>query len=117
MEIRERNVESVMCLDVQGRLVLCDEEHLLRNRINELLSRGNLQIVLNLKDVSQIDTTGLCALIAVKLAVDRAKGTIKLINLPARVISLLVITRIITLFDVCETEAEALNSFAMTTNV
>src|SRR5262249_34695965 len=92
-----------------GRLVRCDEDDALRSKVNDLLPGSCVNLVLNLKEVSQIDTSGLSALIAIKLAVDRSGGQVRLMNVPARVLSVLVITKIITLFDVIESEGEAVS--------
>src|SRR5262249_28103876 len=111
MEIRERQFGHVVCIDVEGRLVL-DMEDRLKDKVNSLLFQGQRDIILNLKDVSQIDTTGLAALTAVRRAADGNRGTIKLLNLPPRIYDLLVLTRLITLFEVFDSEAEAVSSFA-----
>lgn len=110
MEIRQRQLGSVVCLDVEGRLVLGVEQGL-KDKVNSLLLEGHRDILLNFKDVSQLDTTGLAAITAVRCAAERHRGTIKLLNLPMRVHSLLVITKLITLFDVFESEEDALSSF------
>ena len=79
--------------------------------MNSLLLEGHRDILLNFKEVSQLDTTGLAAITAVRCAAERHRGTIKLLNLPTRVHNLLVITKLITLFDVFESEEDALSSF------
>jgi anti-sigma B factor antagonist len=105
MQIQKRRLESSICLDVEGRLVTGVADRL-KNEVHDLLRRGHRDIVLSLRDVSQIDTSGLTALIAVRSAVLRKKGTITLTNLPSKVHDLLVITRLITAFDVYELESE-----------
>ena len=111
MEIRQRQVSSVVCLDVDGRLVIGVEDRL-KDTVNSLFLQGHRDILVNLKGVLQIDTTGLAAITAIRSAAERHRGTIKLLNLPQRVHDLLVITKLITLFDVFESEADALRSFA-----
>jgi len=106
MEIRQRDVGDAVCLDVAGRLVLPLEDGRLVDRVNTLLADGRRHIVLNLKDVSQIDTTGLASLTGVRRAAERAGAAVKLVNLPPRVHNLLVITKLITLFEVLDSEAD-----------
>ena len=113
MEIRERAVGKVVCLDVEGRLVVPIEDGRLADRVNSLLLEGHRHILLNLKEVSQIDTTGLASLTAVRRAAERAGAAIKLVNLPPRIHDLLVITRLITLFEVFDSEADAAGSFGL----
>ena len=110
MEIRQRQLGNVVCLDVDGKIVLGVED-VLKDKVNSLFLQGHRDILLNLKDVSQVDSCGLAAITAVKGAAERHRGTIKLLNLPSRVHALLVITKLITLFDVFESEADALASF------
>lgn len=110
MEIRQRQLGNVVCLDVEGRIILGVED-VLRDKVDSLFVQGHRDVLLNLRDVSQVDSCGLAALTAVKGAAERHRGTIKLLNLPSRVHALLVITRLITLFDVFESEADALSSF------
>jgi anti-sigma B factor antagonist len=111
MEIRQRQIGSVVCLDVAGRLVQGVEDNRLYDTVDSLLLHGQRQILLNFEEVSQVDTSGLAAITAARAAVVEQGGSIKLLNLPRRVHSMLVITRLITLFDVFESEAEALESF------
>jgi len=111
MEIRQRDFADLVCLDVEGRLVLPYEDGRLADRVNSLLLQGHRQIVLNLAGVSQIDTTGLASLTSVRQAAARAGAAIKLANLPPRVHNLLVITRLITLFEVLDAEAGATGGF------
>jgi anti-sigma B factor antagonist len=108
MEIRQRHVGSVICLDLQGRLISVDEDSVLKDKVNSLLFQGHRTILLNLEGVSHVDTTGLSALIAIRHAAERSGCSVKLLNLPGRVHSLLVVTRLITTFDVFDSEADAL---------
>ena len=109
MEIRQRHVGSVICLDLQGRLISVDEDSVLKDKVNSLLFQGHRTILLDLEGVSHVDTLGLSALIAIRNAVEKSGGSVKLLKLPARVHSLLVVTRLITVFDVFDSEADALN--------
>ena len=111
MNIGQRDIGGAVCLDVAGRLVVPIEDGRLADRVKSLLLNGERQIVLNLKDVSQIDTTGLAGLTEARRAAERAGASIKLVSLPPRVHDLLVITKLITLFDVFDSEHEAAKSF------
>ena len=86
-------------------------ENGLKDKVNSLFLQGHRDILLNFKDVSQLDTSGLSAITAVRGAAETHGGTIKLLNLPTRVHDLLVITKLITLFDVFESEEDAVSSF------
>jgi anti-sigma B factor antagonist len=110
MEIRQRLVGSVVCLDVQGRLISADEDSVLKDKVNSLLFQGHRTILLNLEGVTHVDTLGLSALIAIRHAVASSGGSVTLLRLPTRVQSLLVVTRLITVFDVCDSEDEAVNT-------
>ena len=109
MEIRQRQTGSVVRLDLVGRLIAADEDCLLKDKVNSLLLQGYRTILLNLEGVSQVDSLGLSTLIAIRQAADRNGGSIRLLKLPARVHSLLVVTRLITVFDVFDCEEDAMN--------
>ena len=113
MEIRERSIGSVVCLDLQGRLVTTFDDGRLTDKVNSLLFEGRRHILLNLEDVSGIDTSGLSSLIAIRRATDEIGGRIKLLNLPSRILDLLVVKKLITLFDIVESEADAIRAFSV----
>ena len=117
MKIRERQLGNVVCLDVEGRLVASAEDGVLKDKVNSLLLEGRRQILLNFRGVAQIDTSGLAAITAARAAAERNGGVIKLLNLAPRIYDLLVITRLSTLFEVFESEAEAVESFGERTAV
>jgi len=117
MKIRQRNTGSVVCLDLEGRMVLTDGDDAVRDKVNSLLYQGHLRFVINLKEVSQMDTSGLTTMMSIRLAVHKRGGDIRLCALTARIHNLLVITRLITLFEVFDSEAEAVNSFPVETSV
>src|SRR5260370_6994445 len=96
MEIRQRHVGSVICLDLQGRLISGDEDSVLKDKVNSLLFQGHRTILLNLEGVSHIDTLGLSALIAIRHAADRSGCSVKLLNLPSPFPTLLLVTMPIT---------------------
>jgi anti-sigma B factor antagonist len=113
MEIRERSLGSIVCLDLQGRLVSTFEDGRLTDKVNSLLFEGRRNILLNLEEVSGIDTSGLSCLIAIRGATHQNSGHVKLLNLPSRILDLLVVTKLITLFDIVESEADAIRAFSV----
>jgi anti-sigma B factor antagonist len=113
MTIEQRMVGSVAVLDLKGRLALGDGAGLLKDKVNSLIFQGHTQIVFNLENVPIIDSTGLGELVASRVSViDKAGGQLKVCNLTKRVSDLLVITRLLTVLDVHETEAEAIRSMS-----
>jgi anti-sigma B factor antagonist len=114
MEIRERESGRVAVIDVLGRMVLADGESdsLLRDRVMELLEQGRQQIVVNLSQAGQVDTSGLKQLLAAHLAVTRRGGHLRLANPTKRIRDLLGITRLNTLFEIFDSEQAAIESFA-----
>lgn len=111
MQMTQRDLGNITCLDLQGRIVLDDGADLLQDRVNSLLSQGSRHLLLNMKAVTYMDTTGLATMIAVKASAQSKGGAVKLLHLPARIHDLLVITRLTTLFDTFESEAEAVQGF------
>ena len=110
MEIQQRQSGSVAFVDVDGRLVLGFEDRL-KDCVNSLLFQGHRNIVLNLRGVTQVDTSGLATITSVRGTAEKHAGRIKLLNLPKRVHDLLIITRLITLFEVFDSEENAVRSF------
>jgi anti-sigma B factor antagonist len=112
MTIEQRMVGSVAVLDLNGRLVLGEGDRLLKDKINSLVFQQQKQIVLNLAGVSYMDSAGLGELVAAHAAVSKSGGKIKVINLTKRVSDLLSITKVLTIFDVYDSEADALKSLS-----
>jgi anti-sigma B factor antagonist len=111
MDIKERVVEGVSVLDISGKIVLGEGDIQIKDRIKDLLSDGQRRILLNLGDVSYIDSAGLGALISGYTTVKREGGQLKLVNLTKRIKDLLAITKLITVFDTYESEKEATDSY------
>jgi anti-sigma B factor antagonist len=114
VNIQERPVGSVIVLDVAGRLVAGDGDGKLKDKVNSLLLQGQHELLLNLAEVSYIDSNGLGELVASHATVRRHGGHIKLVNLTKRVQDLLAICRLLTVFDAFDSEADALRSFEAT---
>ena len=111
LEISERVVDGVAILDLKGRLVL-DEVDLFRKRIDELIRQKRLSIVLNLKEITYIDSAGVGMMVAKYLSVRRQGGDIKLLHLSPRSQRVMTITRLLTVFEAYDSEEQAVGSFA-----
>ena len=111
LNIRERQAGDVAILDLDGELRIGDSCTALRNSIRKLVADGNEKILLNLAGVKYIDSSGIGELIANYTTLTRGSGQLKLLNLTDKVQDLLVITKLLTVFDVYENEADALASF------
>ena len=111
MDMRERVVEGVTVLDLSGKIILGEGDVQIRERIKELLADGQKRILLNLAEVTYMDSAGLGGLISSYATVNREKGQLKLVNLGHRVQDLLSITKLITVFESYDDEKVALASF------
>ena len=111
MDIKERVVGGVSILDLSGKIVLGEGDGQVKERIKDLLSDGQRRILLNLAEVNYIDSAGLGTLIGSYTTAKRDGGTLKLVNLTKRIRDLLAITKLITVFETFDNEAEAIASF------
>ncbi len=112
MDTKIRHVEGVTVLDLGGKITLGEESGRLRRAVQEAVSAGSKKILLNLADVNYIDSAGLGELVSAFTTVKNAGGELKLLNLTKRVKDLLVITKLLTVFDVKDNEKDAIASFA-----
>lgn len=106
-----RKVADVTIVDIGGRIVLGDESAVLRDLVRRLLSLGHRKILLNLADVTHIDSAGLGHLVGAFTSVQKQAGELKLLNLTNKTHDLMQITRLYTVFDVIDDEAVAVKSF------
>ena len=111
IKIEERAIGRVTVLDIVGRLTIDQGAQHLKDKINSLISQQRTQIVLNLKNVPYIDSGGLGQLVASYGSVMKTGGALKLLNVTARNHDLLSITRLVTVFESFDSEAEAIQSF------
>jgi anti-sigma B factor antagonist len=111
MTLKERRVGDVSILDLQGRLVLDDGDALLRDRINDLVNEGRLKIVVNLHDVTYVDSCGVGVLIAKYVSVRSKGGDVKLLHLTPRSHRVMEISKLLTVFETFDSEDRALESF------
>ena len=111
LSINQRQAGDVAILDLNGEVRIGDSATALRGALRALVAAGNKKILLNLAGVRYIDSSGIGELIANYTTVGRTGGQLKLLSLTDKVQDLLVITKLLTVFDVYEAEAEALSSF------
>ncbi|MDX6406572.1 MAG: anti-sigma factor antagonist [Blastocatellia bacterium] len=111
LNIKQRQAGDVTIVDLNGEVRIGDSAAALRGAIRALIAAGNQKILLNLAGVKYIDSSGIGELIANYTSVGRGGGQLKLLSLTEKVQDLLVITKLLTVFDVYEEEAEALSSF------
>jgi anti-sigma B factor antagonist len=105
-------VGDVSVVDVAGRITLGEGSSALRDLLRDMVGKGEKKILLNLGDVSYIDSSGIGELVSGFTTVTNSGGQLKLLNLNKRVKDLLQITKLYTVFDVHEDEAGAVRSFA-----
>jgi anti-sigma B factor antagonist len=111
LDVKERPAGDVTILDLRGEVRIGEGSIALRDAIRNLASAGKKKLLLNLAGVSYIDSSGIGELIANYTTVSRQGGQLKLLKLTDRVQNLLVITKLLTVFDTYDDEAEALKSF------
>jgi anti-sigma B factor antagonist len=111
-----RNVGDIAIVDISGRIVLGEESASLRTVISDLLNGGQKKILLNLGDVSYIDSSGLGQLVSTFTTVRRQNGELRLFNLNNKVHDVLQITKLYTVFEISDDEATAVKSFARSTS-
>jgi anti-sigma B factor antagonist len=104
-------VGDVSVMDVSGRITLGEGSSTLRDALRELVTKGQKKILLNLGEVTYIDSSGIGELVSGFTTVTNNGGQLKLLNLTKRVKDLLQITKLYTVFDVHETEVSAIRSF------
>ncbi len=112
LTITNSEVDGVQVLALEGRIVLGEETVALRETIKSLLGAGKKKLVLNLMKVTMIDSSGLGALVAAHTMVKSAGATLRLCSLGARTNELLQLTRLVTVFEVSVTEADAVRALA-----
>jgi anti-sigma B factor antagonist len=106
-----RQVDGITILDLSGRITLGEGSVVLRDTIREVLGKGEKKILLNLGDVTYIDSSGIGELVSAFTAVRKEGGELKLLNLTKKVHDLLQITKLYTVFDIKDDEAAAIGAF------
>jgi len=111
MKTNNRQMDGVTIVDMSGRITLGEGSVILRDTIRDLVGKGQKKILLNLGDVTYIDSSGIGELVSAFTAVRREGGELKLLNLTKKVHDLLQITKLYTVFDIKDDEAAAIKSF------
>ncbi len=112
MDISERKVAGITIVDISGKMVASENLGRLKDKVTSLMFQGEKQIVLNLANVSYVDSSGLGEMVACHGSALRAGGVVKLANTGKKIKDLLVMTRLYTVFDAHDSEAEAIESFS-----
>jgi anti-sigma B factor antagonist len=112
LKISSRQVDGVGVVELSGRIVLGEESNAMREQIKGMLAAGQKKIVLNLADVSYIDSAGLGALVAAHHSARTQGASLKLAHLGQKFQEILQVTKLLTVFEVHDTEAAAIHSFA-----
>ena len=111
LDIQEHQAGEVIILDLAGKMTIGEGSTMLREAIHRLIEKDEKKILLNLAQVTLIDSSGIGALISCYATVNRVGGQIKLLNVTKRVRDLLSLTKLLTVFDVYEDELKALHDY------
>ena len=111
MKASNRQVNGVTVVDMSGRITLGEGSVILRDTIKDLVGKGQKKILLNLGDVTYIDSSGIGELVSAFTSVRNQGGELKLLNLTKKVHDLLQITKLYTVFDIRDDETAAIGSF------
>jgi anti-sigma B factor antagonist len=112
MKSGTRQVDGVTIVDLSGRITLGEGSTILRDIVRDMIAKGNKKILLNLGDVTYIDSSGIGELVSAFTTVRNGGGELKLLNLTKKVHDLLQITKLYTVFDIKDDEANAVQSFS-----
>lgn len=111
LKITNREVDGVSVLALEGRIVLGEESNALRESVKSLLAKNKKQIVLNMDNVTYIDSAGLGTLVAAHHSARSQDASLRLCNLGSKFQEVLQVTKLLTVFDVYDSEAAAVQSF------
>lgn len=112
MPISERQVGEVTVIDLSGKLASSEESGILKEKVTSVFFQGHKQVLINLNGLTYIDSSGLGELVACLATARRNNGEVKLANLGKRVQDLMIMTKLLNVFDVHDSEASALTAFA-----
>ena len=111
LNVRERQAGDVTVLDLEGKVTIGDGNVALRGAVRRLIEEGKKKVLLNLGGVGYMDSSGFGELVSSHTTISREGGQLKMLGLGEKIKELLVITKLLTVFDTYGTEPEALNSF------
>jgi len=112
MDVNKRQVGDVTILDLKGKITIGSGDVQLRNAVQEVINGGATKVLINMFAVSTIDSSGIGELVSGYTTATNRGAKLKLFNLPSKVTDILTITQLITVFDVYDSEGEAVQSFA-----
>jgi anti-sigma B factor antagonist len=112
LNVSERQAGDITVLDLNGKVTIGEGSVALRSAIRRLLGEGKKNILLNLGQVGYVDSSGIGELVSSFTAVNKEGGKLKLLNLTQKIQDLLAITKLLTVFDVYDSEDEAISSFS-----
>lgn len=112
MKVAVRESGNVSIIDLKGKITIGSGDIQLRDTINGLVSAGKTRILVDMKEVTAIDSSGIGELVGCYTTLTNKGGKLKLLHLPPKIQDVLTVTQLITVFDVFEDEAEAVRSFA-----
>lgn len=111
LNINERRNGSVVILDLKGNIRIGKDNLDIHQALRQLVEKGEKNVLINLAEVNHIDSSGLGELVAGYTTLQKSDGNLKLLNLTLKVNELMMITKLLTVFEVFENEAEAVKSF------
>ncbi len=117
MQIVERAIGDLTILDLKGRLVAGDGDDVLRDTVDRLVQLGRRKVLLNMDEVPDIDSCGLGVLVSKYITLRKRNGQLKLCNLRPRTFRVLDITKLLTVIDAFDSEADGIKSFAETSGL
>ena len=111
MRMDQRLIGEITMIDIGGRLTVEDGADAFRDTARQLIRQGRIKLIVNFRDASYVDSTGLGEIVRAYTSVIRHGGSLKLLQVPPRILDLLVVTKLLSVFDLFDAEAEALRSF------
>ena len=111
VKMTDSEVDGVSVVTLDGRIVLGDESNSFREKLKSMIAEGKKKIVLNMADIKYIDSAGLGTLVAAHLSAKTQGASVRLCNLGKKFHEVMQITKLLTIFDVYDTEAAAISSF------
>lgn len=111
LEVHQKEVEGIVIVELHGRLVVGSESTEFRRTITQLISTNHKSIILDMKHVDFIDSTGLGTLVVSHTQLQKAGGSLKLLNVSKRNVQLMVLTKLSTVFEMFDDEQTAIDSF------
>ena len=112
MTVVERRLGDVTVLDLEGRLVFDEGDSVLRDHIDSLVDQGRMNIVVNLQQVTYVDSCGIGVLVAKYVSLRRKGGDLRFVHVTPRSQRLMEITKLMSVFRIYQSEAEAVASFS-----